>query len=211
MIKKLIELLEKEALSPNAFFLLTADVFQLDVNVESECSLMECLLHLQNHKYIKIVDYDKPEYKLRQKGIDFIKQVDKMFQEVQVEVKDKPGHALTKSDKVDVKSIASGINEWLEDYRNLFKGLKPGSKGDKGACLNKMVRFFQEYPEFADKDIIMKAASKYIQNEAHQNYRFLQRADYFIFKLNGKEETSRLASFCDELDEVENEGMTKML
>jgi len=208
MIEKLIKLLEEKALSPNAFFLLTKEVFSLDVNVESECSLMEALAHLQEHKYIKIIDYDTPEYKLRQKGIDFIKEVDKMFQEVNVEVKEKPGQTIEKS---NMKSVASEINTWLEDYRNLFKGLKPGSKGDKGACLNKMIRFYQEYPDFANKDIIMKATTKYIQGEAHHNYRYLQRADYFIFKLVGKEETSRLASFCDEVDEVENEGMTQML
>jgi len=211
MIKKLIELLEKEALSPNAFFLLTAEVFGYKVELESECSLTETLKHLQDHKYIKIIDYENLAYSLRQKGIDFVKQVDKTFKEIQVEVKEKPGHILTKADKVDVKSVASNVNEWLEDYRNLFKGLRPGSKGDKGACLNKIVRFYQEYPEFANKDIIMRATKKYIEGEAHQNYKYLQRADYFIFKLTGKEETSRLASFCDEVDEIEDTGMTQML
>jgi hypothetical protein len=207
MIVKLVELLSEKALSPNAFFLLTADVFQLDVNIESECSLMEALLHLQEHKYIKIVNYEKPEYKLRQKGIDFIKEVDTLFQKVNIEIKEKPNQ-ITKS---QIKSIATEISEWIDEYRNLFKGLKAGVMGDKNACITKMVRFYQEYPDFKDKNIILSATKKYIQNEAHQNYKYLQRADYFIFKLNGKEETSRLSSFCDEVEELENESMTQML
>jgi hypothetical protein len=208
MIKKLIKLLEDKALSPNAFFILAKDVFNYQVRIESECSLGECLIHLQEHKFIKITDVDELKYELRQKGIDFIKQVEKEFknQEINIEIKTKPEVL----EKIDKKTVTN-IHEWIEEYRDLFKGLKPGSKGDKGACLNRMTRFFVQYPEFASKHIILKATEKYINEEARQNYKYLQRADYFIFKLAGKEEISRLASFCDEVDDTVVEGMTEML
>lgn len=204
MINEFNNVLKEKALSPNAFFLLYDKYFNTlccPSYIETE------LLHkLQEDKYIKIVDVDSLDYRLRQKAVDLVKEIDKQFQLVKVDIKEKPG-----SNLIDKKSVAKEINEWIEDYRNLFKGLKPGSKGDKGACLNKMIRFFDEYSEFADKNIIMNATKKYIQNEAHQNYRFLQRADYFIFKLVGKEETSRLASFCDEVGDVEEKSMTELL
>jgi len=207
MIKKLIDMLKEEELSPNSFFLLAQGVLDYDVELESECSFVETLKHLERKKFIKITNYETFEYSYRQKGIDFVKKIEKEFTEVNVVIKEKPGVTILS----EMKNVALEIKDWIEEYRDLFKGLKPGVMGDKNACLNKMVRFFKEYPEYANKDIILKATQNYIQVEAHQNYKFLQKADYFIFKLVGKEETSRLASFCGEVDEKQVESFTKML
>ena len=52
-----------------------------------------------------------------------------------------------------------------------------------------------ENPNYS-KDDILKAARIYIKSL--DNYQYLQQADYFIFKKDGKDENSRLSAFIDE-------------
>lgn len=57
----------------------------------------------------------------------------------------------------------------------------------------------KENPQYSKEDI-MKAAKIYL--DSLENYRFLQRADFFIFKKeDNKEELSRLSAFIEEIDE----------
>lgn len=87
---------------------------------------------------------------------------------------------------------------FIERYRNKFKNLKPGSMGDPKAVVIKMTRFFKEYKNANENDIL-RAVERYLKTL--ENYAYLQRADYFIYKLDKKEEMSRLAIF---LEEVQN-------
>lgn len=106
------------------------------------------------------------------------------------------------------------IEFFIQEYRKLFKGYKPGSMGDKNACLNKMNKFFKDYPEYANKELIIKATKKYINSL--NNYQYLKQADYFIFKSDfGKIPTSLLATYCEEVDggieEISDKSFTKMI
>jgi hypothetical protein len=119
------------------------------------------------------------EVVLRQKGIDLISNID--IKEV-------------------IESVAEAPEEWIEDFRTLFKGKKPGAMGDKKGCLMKMKRFLKENPTVT-KEEIFTATESYIQSCASDRYKYMQRSDYFIFKQDvHKGETSNLAAWIDELD-----------
>lgn len=103
--------------------------------------------------------------------------------------------------------INEGFDEFIEEYRNLWKGLKPGSMGSPIACREKMERWMKENPNYSKEDIL-KAAKIYINSL--NNYQYLQAAHYFIYKKDGKEEDSRLSAFIEE-KEVDNTDWTTKL
>ena len=115
-----------------------------------------------------------------------------------------------KGKKVVKKSnrvINEGFDEFIEEYRKLWKGLKPGSMGSENACKEKMLRWMGENPNYTKEDIL-KAAKIYINSL--NNYQYLQAAHYFIYKKDGKEEDSRLSAFVEE-KEVDNTDWTVKL
>ena len=103
--------------------------------------------------------------------------------------------------------INEGFDEFIEEYRKLWKGLKPGSMGSENACKEKMLRWMGENPNYSKEDIL-KAAKIYINSL--NNYQYLQAAHYFIYKKDGKEEDSRLSAFVEE-KEVDNTDWTVKL
>ena len=103
--------------------------------------------------------------------------------------------------------INEGFDEFIEEYRNLWKGLKVGSMGSPMACKEKMLRWMGENPNYTKEDIL-KAAKIYINSL--NNYQYLQAAHYFIYKKDGKEEDSRLSAFVEE-KEVDNTDWTVKL
>lgn len=118
----------------------------------------------------------------------------------------KVGIILNKSDNLkeivlSTKGITdvNKVTDWIEEYRSLFKGKKLGAMGSQIACVTKMQKFLKDYPQFADKDLILAAAKKYINSEARSNYIYLQRADYVISKKDSDSVNSRLAAFCEEV------------
>ena len=103
--------------------------------------------------------------------------------------------------------INEKFDEFIEEYRNLWKGLKVGSMGSPMACKEKMLRWMGENPNYTKEDIL-KAARIYINSL--NNYQYLQAAHYFIYKKDGKEEDSRLSAFIEE-KEVDNTDWTSRL
>ena len=119
-------------------------------------------------------------------------------------------HSNYKEKKIVKKSnrvINEGFDEFIEEYRKLWKGLKPGSMGSENACKEKMLRWMGENPNYSKEDIL-KAAKIYINSL--NNYQYLQAAHYFIYKKDGKEEDSRLSAFVEE-KEVDNTDWTVKL
>jgi hypothetical protein len=118
---------------------------------------------------------------------------------------------LSRKEKKTVKKVDYDIvdefDEFIEKYRNIWKGLKPGSLGSYRTCYDKMKRWMIENPNYSKEDIL-KAARIYIKSL--DNYQYLQQADYFIFKKDGKDENSRLSAFIDE-KEVDNTDWTVKL
>lgn len=143
---------------------------------------------LQDEKFIKIIkEENKDKYLLRAKANELIES----FQVIVVEDK-KP-------------AISEDIKERIEEFRHKWKGLKPGAMGSLKSCYLKLARWMNENPEYSFEDIL-KAADIYIDSLGG-DYRYLQRADYFVYKQeNNREESSRLSSFIDEIGGVSQQG-----
>lgn len=113
-----------------------------------------------------------------------------------------------KKDKIK-KTERAILNEIdIDKYRSLWKGLKPGSMGSKQACKNKLIKWMKENPEYSFNDII-NAAKTYINSV--DNLRYLQNADYFIYKQDKSGiNSSRLSSFIDE-EFLDDEWTTSLI
>ena len=183
MLKRLMEILKKKELDYNSFFFLYRLVNNIEIDVEGDIN-HELLIR---YNYIRL---ENNTISFTQNGINFIKDTAKELK-----------RAIVKEIKNADQALKDQINDWIVEYRNLYKGTKVGIMGDPKSCLEKMCRFFVEYPQYANKDLILNATKKYIETEAFTNYKYLQRADYFIYKITGKEESSRLASFCSDIEE----------
>jgi hypothetical protein len=184
-INKIFKFLKEKNLSNDEFFLLYRKISNEYLNLID--IPLESLIMLQDNKWIKITNEDKCEYELRVNS-------KKLFTEL---------------DEYMNKETIEQSKDWVQEYRELFKGKKVGAMGDPNECKKKLVDFLAQNPAY-DKEIIIKATQKYINIEAQSNYKYLQQADYFILKNN----KSRLLAFCEEVEdgeEVEKKGFVKMI
>jgi len=103
----------------------------------------------------------------------------------------------------DIENKMSEIEDFVKEYRLLFKGKKEKAMGDSHACPFKMALFMLVYPQYSQEDII-NAARKHIESNKANNYRYMRRADYFIFKqeeFDGRKMiTSTLLSVLEDSD-----------
>ena len=155
------------------------------------------LTKLESYRVIKIY---LDNISLRQDGKNLIEMLlvnnDKSIKKEDKNIK--------KSDRI----IEDEVNTNIKEFRELWRGLKPGSMGSLQSCKDKMKRWIKANPEYSF-DEIMKAAKLYLDTEG-RNTRFLQRADYFIYKQsNNREEESRLSAYID--DTMEDEDWTTKL
>lgn len=193
------ELLNKLNIKVNHLLLLynkyiNDDIFEVTVDEEE-------LLYLQRKLLIKIIPND--DIILRQEGMDLINM---LIVDTEIEITPTK-RVIKKSNRVINNDIESRVLE----FRSLWKGLKPGSMGSLKACKIKLSRWMKENPEYTFDDII-KAAKLYLNTEG-RNVRFLQRADYFIYKQeNNREESSRLSAYIDDIgDDDSTEDWTSTL
>lgn len=84
--------------------------------------------------------------------------------------------------------------EFIDEYRELFKGIRIKSMGNRQDCIEKMKRFRETYPQYSEEDII-KATKYYI---SHTDPRFTRYANYFIFKRENGIELSDLLTILEE-------------
>jgi len=102
-----------------------------------------------------------------------------------------------KSIKKSSRAINLELDDFIKEFRMLWKGKKPGSMGSESACRDKMFKWMSENPSYS-KDDILKAAKIYLDDL--NNLTYLQRADYFIYKTEHGVTDSRLSAFIDEID-----------
>ena len=81
--------------------------------------------------------------------------------------------------------------DWLDDYRGLFRGISPGSMGDRQGVAKKMKKLMKTSKYTPEE--ILAATSWYINNT---DPRYVMRAHYFIDK-NG---SSTLGATLEEAD-----------
>ena len=155
---------------------------------------------LQEKQFIKIIkDEDEEIHIIREKSrllIEFltIEGLDTTNKQVKVV-------------KRSSRAINNDLDEFIEDFRLLWKGLKPGSMGSPIACRSKMERWMRENPKYTKEDVL-RASKVYISSL--NNYQYLQQADYFIYKKDAHGESSRLSAFIDESD-IQTEGWSSQL
>ena len=154
------------------------------------------LNELQDKQFIKLINKEVIVREKTKLLIDFLS-IESSYSDY------KEKKIIKKSNRI----INEGFNEFIEEYRKLWKGLKPGSMGSENACKEKMLRWMGENPNYSKEDIL-KAAKIYINSL--NNYQYLQAAHYFIYKKDGKEEDSRLSAFVEE-KEVDNTDWTVKL
>lgn len=77
-------------------------------------------------------------------------------------------------------SIETEIKDRIDEYRQLFKGIRPGSIGDKQAVIRAMTQFcIQNGVSF---DIVLEAVKQY--KDSVDGTRFVLNADNFISKID---------------------------
>lgn len=161
---------------------------------------LDILHNLQEKQFVKlIIDKFGTNTIIREKSkllLDFLS-IESSYSDY------KEKKIIKKSNRV----INEGFDEFIEEYRKLWKGLKPGSMGSENACKEKMLRWMGENSQYSKEDIL-KAAKIYINSL--NNYQYLQAAHYFIYKKDGKEEDSKLSAFIEE-KEVDNTDWTVKL
>lgn len=173
------QVLKEQNISVNEFI----GLISLYENIPIEYQILG---ELQDKQFVKI--NEKHKVTIREKGNLLI---DLMLIEKVNSVKSKK--EIRKSERV----VNNELDNFIEEFRNKWKGLKPGSMGSINSCKEKMKRWMQENPTYSPQQILT-AAKIYINSL--DNYTYLQQADYFIYKKDGKEESSRLSSFVDEID-----------
>ena len=178
-------------------FITLLELNEIDTGLQLDLGV---LYNLQEKQFVKlIVDKFGTTQILREKSkllIDFLS-IESNYSNY------KEKKIIKKSNRV----INEGFDEFIEEYRNIWKGLKLGAMGSPSACKEKMLRWMGENPNYTKEDIL-KAAKIYINSL--NNYQYLQAAHYFIYKKDGKEEDSRLSAFIEE-KEVDNTDWTTKL
>ena len=190
MSKLIVNYCTQEHISPNDLMVLYAITYKIKIPFYSTEEKVISKNKLINLKYLDGKGY------LTNKG-------NRLIVEYTEALKLLEGKALKTNKYIDDAILEAKISDFIEDYRKLFKGKKPGSMGDLQGCKDKMLLFFKEYSEFADKELILAATSKYI--ESVNDYTYLKQADYFIYKHdNNKKRISMLAAMCEEVEDNYN-------
>lgn len=165
---------------------LSIDEFLVLIHLNDELynNSTNVLKPLEEKQFIKIISDEKVI--LREKG--------KLLLElISIEkISSSNKKRIVKSDRL----VNNELNSFINDFRNKFKGLKPGSMGSESACKLKMFRWMKENPQYTPEQIL-NATEIYIKSL--NNYQYLQQADYFIYKKEGKDEQSKLSAFIDEI------------
>lgn len=164
-----------------------------------EFELKEDILNnLEIKKYIKL---KTKTIVTRQKCINLInslkKEIDYIGDKVQLVTK-----------KTD-REVNAEIENRVGEYRKIFKGYKTGSMGSLSNCKTNLSTFLKNNPEYTLDDI-MNAAKVYVNSV--DNFRYLQRADYFIYKQQAdKSWVSTLEAYIDEsIDNTDDNWTTKL-
>jgi hypothetical protein len=99
------------------------------------------------------------------------------------------------------------MDDFVSEFRQLWKGLKPGSMGSQNGCKDKLLRWMKDNPTYGKEDIL-RASKTYLKSLS--NYTYLQNADYFIYKKDAHGESSRLSAFIDEADLPQDEWSSNL-
>lgn len=186
-----IQCLKITPLNLNQILTLLKVQFYLDKELLNYSISKNDIEFLVNNRYLIISkeENSSQKYYLREKGKVVLEKI------VNIQTKDVGTKLIIKD--ISQKDIIEDFNNLVNDYRYKFKNLRVGSMGNPDAVKTKLKRWMKTNPEVTRSEIL-KATTAYIES-LNGDYRFLQRADYFIYKQNlRKEEVSRLSLFIEE-------------
>lgn len=187
------KLLKEYDLDINEFLALAKIFYNLDIKDIDTLNYAESL---QDKNYIKLIN-NTTTIIIREKTAKLFK----LLQSFELKVKTQDSKKVIKSDL----ALKYEVDSFISEFRNKWKGLKPGSMGSPQSCKDKMLRWCKLNPSYTKEDIL-KAADIYIKSL--KDFKYLQSADYFIYKQDGKVESSRLSAFVDEIDNYNDEDWT---
>jgi len=183
----------------------------LKVKFYSDKELLNFKVHKEDVQYLvdnRYLIVNNPEnstqkYYLREKGKVALDKI------ISIETKDINSKLVLKD--ISTKDYIEDFKILVNNFRSKFKGLKLGSMGNPQAVKDKLKRWMKDNPQITHKEIL-NAVDNYLES-LNGDYRFLQRADYFIYKQNlKKEEVSRLSLHIEENQkEVVNSDWTTSL
>lgn len=86
------------------------------------------------------------------------------------------------------------IWDWVIEFRNMFKNIRPDRASTLNTCLSRMKNLFSKNPHIR-KDDVLEATKMYLRTVRDPN--FLISAHYFIKKDKGINEQSKLEEFLE--------------
>lgn len=123
-----------------------------------------------------------------------------------IKIGEEQNYLRPKGKKIVENLIEEPTDNFIEEYRLLFKDLKKNSMGIKKLVEKNMARFKTLYPYTNEE--ILQATEKYINENSINDYKLMRQADYFIFKTivkeNVKIEISDLLEYCKNLEHEES-------
>jgi len=162
------------------YFTTEKEFFDYDISQED-------IDYLRKEKYIMVYTDTNLRYFIRDKGNIILKKV--------VEFNKTKEATITLN--TDEKDHIAEFNKKIREFREKFNGLRIGSMGTLSSVKSKLERWMKNNPDVLFNEIL-EATQLYIDS-LNGDWRYLQRADYFIYKQNSrKEETSRLSIFIEE-------------
>lgn len=190
-----IKILNENDLDINQFLALAKIYLNLDIKDINHLHYTE---YLQEKNYIKLINNET--IIIREKTVKLFK----ILQNFELKFKRFEDKKIVKSDL----ALKYEVDSFIDEYRAKWKGLKPGSMGSLSSCKEKMLRWCKLNPLYTKEDIL-KAVDIYLKSV--NDLKYVQRADYFIYKQEGKEESSRLSSFIDETDNYSDDDWTSKI
>lgn len=187
------DILDKNTLSYTEYCSLLALHENFDFQIEQNI-----LESLEDKKFIKL---NRNIITIRAKGINFLSAVKKDIDFV--------GNKIEIIKKRTDREINEQVKDRINEYRSIFKGYKTGSMGSLSGCKENLTKFLKDNPEYTFEDVL-KAARIYVNSV--DNLKYLQRADYFIYKQQRDKTTiSTLEAYIDESEDKSEEDWTSQL
>lgn len=103
------------------------------------------------------------------------------------------GSPLTASSQIN--EVIAEVNARIDEYRSMFRVIRPGNMGERKSCVDKMIRFILENNSSFDEVIL--ATNNYFQLT---DPTYIMSAENFMYKIgtDGKE-VSKLALTLDDI------------
>lgn len=89
-----------------------------------------------------------------------------------------PFYIYDEGEKITLEATYRTIDERIDEYRSLFKGVRVGNMGNKRNCIDMMNKFMIDHPNVSF-DTIVGATIYYVENT---DYNYIMGAENFIYK-----------------------------